>query len=114
LLIVCCLVGMLFVTRIFAVALVKRIEYLNERMRLVGEGDLSIRISSPSKDEIGELINRFNSMLINLNQLIDEVYRSDITRREAEMKALRAQINPHFLYNTLGLVNIGSDIGRGG
>lgn len=40
-----------------------------------------------------------------LNYLINEVYKSRIKEKEYEMKALQAQINPHFLYNTLSLIN---------
>ena len=44
-------------------------------------------------------------MLININTLIEEVYQSKITQKEAELKALQTQINPHFLYNTLSIIN---------
>jgi two-component system sensor histidine kinase YesM len=94
-----------FITWIFSITFVKRINYLNEKMKLVEEGDLIIKVSSSSNDEVGQLINRFSKMLQNINILIDEVYRSHIIQKEAEMRALKAQINPHFLYNTLSLIN---------
>jgi two-component system sensor histidine kinase YesM len=105
LIILCCLIFLLFITWIFSVTFVKRINDLNGKMKLVEEGNLKIEVSSGSDDEIGELINRFSKMLQNINILIDEVYRSHIIQKEAEMRALKAQINPHFLYNTLSMIN---------
>lgn len=100
-----CLIILIFVTWIFSNTLVKRINNLNNKMKLVKEGNLRIEVSSASKDEVGELTNQFGAMLKNINTLIDEVYHSKIVQKEAEMKALQAQINPHFLYNTLSLIN---------
>ena len=44
-------------------------------------------------------------MLGEINRLIHEVYESKLTQRKSEMTALQAQINPHFLYNSLSLIN---------
>ncbi|WP_407267757.1 sensor histidine kinase [Radiobacillus sp. PE A8.2] len=52
-------------------------------------------------DEIGSLTNSFNSMTKKIQTLINDVYKLQITRKEAQIKALHSQINPHFLYNTL-------------
>jgi two-component system, sensor histidine kinase YesM len=103
--IVACLIILLFITWVFSNTLVKRIYNLNYKMRLAEEGNLNLDVSSGSKDEIGELTNRFGKMLKNISILIDEVYQGKILQKEAEMKALQAQINPHFLYNTLSLIN---------
>lgn len=90
---------------VFSRTFVGRIRQLNASIRAVEEGDLHVQIRSDSKDEIGELANRFGSMVRRINSLITEVYKSRIVRREAEIRALQAQINPHFLYNTLSLIN---------
>lgn len=52
-------------------------------------------------DEFGFLYERFNEMLINLKFLIDEVYNQQVHRKNAELKQLQSQINPHFFYNCL-------------
>ena len=55
--------------------------------------------------EVGILINSFHNMMDEINRLIDEVYVNKIALKEYELKALQAQINPHFLYNTLSMMN---------
>lgn len=100
-----CLVFLSVLTWVFSNTLVRRIHNLNNKMRLVEEGDMDLVVSSSTKDEIGELTNRFGNMLKQVNLLIDEIYKSRIIQKEAEMKALQAQINPHYLYNTLSLIN---------
>lgn len=100
-----CLCFLVLVIWIFTNTFVKRIYTLNNKIKLVTAGNLRIKISSRDKDEIGELTNGIGSMLGSINKLIDEVYHSKVIQREAEMKALQAQINPHFLYNTLSLIN---------
>ena len=83
----------------------KRILRLKAAMEDVEKGNLQAMIESDSKDEIGDLFNGFDSMLLRLNTLIQEVYEGRIKEKEYEMRALQAQINPHFLYNTLSLIN---------
>jgi two-component system sensor histidine kinase YesM len=56
-------------------------------------------------DEFSYLIDTYKNMLDEIKQLIDQLYISEQNKREAEIKALQAQINPHFLYNTLDSVN---------
>lgn len=100
-----CLIILSLIIAMFSGTFVKRIIKLNKQMLVVENGNLKIDVSSPSKDEIGQLTNRFGNMLNNINTLIEEVYQSKITQREAELKALQTQINPHFLYNTLSIIN---------
>lgn len=57
------------------------------------------------KDELGYLSECFNNMSQEIDVLLNEVYREHLTRKEAELKALQAQINPHFLFNTLESIN---------
>lgn len=100
-----CFLILLFVINMFSSTFVKRITHLNKTMMMVENGNLNVSITSHSADEIGQLTNRFNRMLTNINTLIEEVYQSKIIQKEAELKALQTQINPHFLYNTLSIIN---------
>ena len=74
-------------------------------MRNLETGNLGMEIENDSTDEIGDLINGYNSMTKRLDATINEVYRSKIKEKEYEMRALQAQINPHFLYNSLSIIN---------
>lgn len=86
-------------------ATVKRIRLLMKKMRLVQEGILSVDVQSNIHDEIGDLTESFNHMVKRINVLVKEQYHNGKEIKNLELKALQAQINPHFLYNTLELIN---------
>lgn len=83
----------------------KRIGQLIRRMRKAQQGELEVISAPSSKDEIGELVENFNFMIQKMEILIADQYRTGQEIKSAELKALQAQINPHFLYNTLDLIN---------
>ncbi|QIZ10369.1 histidine kinase [Priestia megaterium] len=80
--------------------IIKLVHAMNE----VGENNLNVSIETERIDEIGLLEKRFSSMVYRINELINKEYKSEIETRNAQFMALQAQINPHFLYNTLQLV----------
>lgn len=96
----------------------KSLADLSKRMCSVRAGDWSARFTYPYQDEVGELARSFNFMLDELESLLDKQNQSiealreeknrvaDIQKqkRKAELAALQAQINPHFLYNTLNTI----------
>ncbi|MFD2331729.1 sensor histidine kinase [Cohnella sp. GCM10020058] len=100
-----CLLILLVLVWLFSHTLVNPILRLNKKMREVERGDLQVAVGSASRDEIGELTNRFGNMLGRINELIQEAYQNKIVQTEAELKALQSQINPHFLYNSLSIIN---------
>lgn len=59
----------------------------------------------PAKDEVGQLVNSYNGMVDALNGLMDRETQTAKVLRLSEFKALQAQINPHFLYNSLDMIN---------
>lgn len=81
------------------------LESLAKNMKLVEEGEFTIAVKYSSQNEIGKVITTFEKMVERLKYMIEEVLKSKIQKQEYEMKALQAQINPHFLYNTLSMIN---------
>ncbi|KWX76507.1 sensor histidine kinase [Paenibacillus jilunlii] len=105
LMIAACIAAVVVAGTLFSRKIMLPIHRLHKNMKLIGEGNLEVKVFSDSKDEIGDLIRGFGSMLGRTKTLIDTVYVGEIARKEYEMKALQAQINPHFLYNSLSLIN---------
>lgn len=85
--------------------IVGRIEQLMNHMKRVEKGELEVNLQNEYKDEIGSLIEGFQKMVMRIRRLIQEVYIEKLIQKEYEMRALQQQINPHFLYNTLSMIN---------
>ncbi|WP_141499956.1 sensor histidine kinase [Paenibacillus luteus] len=81
-----------------------RLTQIMRKMRNVQEGNVVALSLPPSKDEFGELIENYNYMVGKIGVLLEDQFRSGQEIKSAELKALQAQINPHFLYNTLDLM----------
>lgn len=77
------------------------IKLLQSSMKQVEKGDFSIRSEFPSGNEIGQLGQTFNIMVGRIKDLMNQIIQNEESKRKSEMKLLEAQINPHFLYNTL-------------
>ncbi|MCM3790171.1 sensor histidine kinase [Domibacillus indicus] len=74
---------------------------LTKTMQRAGEGSLTLNPDISSVNEIIELNSTYNQLVKETNHLIQMVYQKEILRSQSELKALQAQINPHFLFNTL-------------
>jgi Predicted signal transduction protein with a C-terminal ATPase domain len=87
---------------------VGRLKRLNNKMKNLESGDLNVSFSTQSEhsgDEVDKIFINFNYMTEKLRGLMREHYKLGKNVMSAELKALQAQINPHFLYNTLDLIN---------
>ena len=88
------------------------IRRLMQTMQRVEDGDLHVRSQVSSRTELGQLSASFDHMIAKTAELMDERLRSEEQKRKSEWKALQAQIQPHFLYNTLDSIIWMSHAGR--
>ncbi|NLI90591.1 MAG: sensor histidine kinase [Epulopiscium sp.] len=85
--------------------IIQPIYELSDKMRRIENGEMGVLVDSGRKDEIGVLFRAFNKMSNQINFLVNRVYKEQLALKNSEIRALQAQINPHFLYNTLETIN---------
>ncbi|MDR6548842.1 histidine kinase [Paenibacillus qinlingensis] len=112
-LIVVTLISLFFIGG-FALSLTNSLSNMKRLMNRAGSGEMFVRayVRPGRQDELSELNESFNHMVEKLHTLIDEIHASEIRekeliikQRETMLKSMQAQINPHFLYNTLEVIN---------
>ncbi len=99
-----CLVLSVFLAILISRSISNPVKKLIFSMSKVEKGDLNVRIESSREDEIGILFQKFNIMTERIRKLMKETLEEQSQLMNAERKALLAQINPHFLYNTLNTI----------
>jgi two-component system, sensor histidine kinase YesM len=83
----------------------KRLSLLIRKINLLPEGDLTTMPVIDGNDEISLVDSHFNEMVIRSNDLIQQNYVQKLETKNAQLRELQAQLNPHFLFNTLELIN---------
>ncbi|WP_438431151.1 sensor histidine kinase [Gorillibacterium sp. sgz500922] len=99
------IMAMLAIGVVITVLIYRQIQHpINElvlKLRDIRSGHLSSRLKAKHRDEFQEVFMGFNDMAERIQELIEKVYEEKLRLKEAELKQLQSQINPHFLYNCL-------------
>ncbi len=99
-----CILGIVLVYAQISNSLTKPIRELRHKMKLAEKGNLDVEAQYASRDEIADLCKGFNTMLVKIKALLEKSLIDQENLKKSEFRAMQAQINPHFLYNTLDAI----------
>ena len=85
--------------------IIRPMQKISSKMRQAEHGDFSVRIRFRQKDELGYVGHRFNVLLENIQNLIQENYETRMRKNEFELKFIQTQLKEHFIYNTLDSIH---------
>lgn len=105
-----CLAASILVSILYSLRITRPLSRLRRSMKLVERGQFGVSIPVESEDEIGHLSRTFNLMVSRLGNLTYRLYETEIREKNAEIASLQSQINPHFLYNTLGSISMYAEL----
>lgn len=104
--VVCVLILSSLIATLLAISMIaKRIKSLDQGVDALKAGDFRTIIVDYHRDEFTYLVDNFNGMSVTLRRLIDENYKVRLSEQEARLQTLMMQFNPHYLYNTLNVIN---------
>lgn len=104
------IVGMAFLINGIVTHLLRQFYDILKSIRMVQQGDLSVRIENCGSDEMGELGTQINKMLDHIERLLKENIDREILAKNSEIRALQNQINAHFIYNVLESIKMMAEI----
>ena len=99
------IVGSIILVSLFIGIFTRPLSVLSRQLRFVGQGNFKSKLDIGGCSEISSLSHEFNNMIREIDMLIEKNYVAELNWKNAQLVALKAQINPHFLYNTLQTIS---------
>ncbi len=99
------LVFNLILSNVLTLRVVRSVGSIHHKLSLASGGDLSVRMTDEYPGELKAIATGFNYLMDTINDYIDRIYSQEQQKNELEFKVLQAQINPHFLYNTIETIS---------
>jgi len=95
-----------FLGHALAVYYVKPLETVAEKIQLVGKGNFDTKLSEYRVEELQNISDTFNEMTDYIDKLVKEVYETQLIAKQSQIQYLQAQMNPHFLFNVLSMIEM--------
>ena len=89
-----------------AVHYVEPLEIITEKIDLVGKGNFDAKLGEYAIEELQNISNTFNEMTDYIERLVKEVYETQLVAQQSQIKYLQSQMNPHFLFNVLSMIEM--------
>ncbi|CAH1209604.1 Sensor histidine kinase RcsC [Paenibacillus plantiphilus] len=101
-----CMLFLLLLAIVFSRRFSRPIREIIKQMRKMESGDFNVALPVKSQDELGLLNRGMNRLADQLNRFIEEAYAAELRQKQSELNALKSQIRPHYLYNTLEVIRM--------
>lgn len=101
-----------FLGHAMAVYYVKPLETVAEKIQLVGKGNFDTKLSEYRVEELQNISDTFNEMTDYIDKLVKEVYETQLIAKQAQIQYLQAQMNPHFLFNVLSMIEMRAAVNK--
>lgn len=101
-----------FLGHIMAVYYVRPLETVAEKIELVGKGNFDTKLGQYQVEELQNISNTFNEMTDYIERLVKEVYETQLIAKQSQIQYLQAQMDPHFLFNVLSMIEMSAAMNR--
>lgn len=101
-----------FLGRMMAIYYVRPLETVAEKIKLVGKGNFDTKLDEYRVEELQNISNTFNEMTNYIERLVKEVYETQLIAQQSQIQYLQAQMDPHFLFNVLSMIEMKAAMNR--